>query len=179
MRIAYHLAALTLLATPALRAQAPAQAPKPGPEHQRLAYFAGRWNEVGELKPGLMGPGGKMAGTSTCEWFSGGFHVVCHSDGRGPGGEMRGLAILGYSTERKRYTYYGVDNSGMGGDPAYAELAGDTWTWLWESQMGGQTVKGRYVVKQVSPDKYTWTWEMSIAGGAWTPVGEGTDTRMK
>jgi len=45
--------------------------------------------------------------------------------------------------------------------------------------MGGQTVKGRYVVKQLSPDKYTWKWEMSVAGGAWTPVGEGTDTRIK
>jgi len=40
-------------------------------------------------------------------------------------------------------------------------------------------VKGRYVIKQVSPDKYTWTWEMSFGGGAWTQVAEGTDTRIK
>src|SRR5712691_748580 len=164
MRIAYRslAAAVTLLATPALRAQMTPPTPKPGPEHQKLAYFAGRWTEVGEMKPGPMGPGGKMAATSTCEWFAGGFYVVCRSDGKGPAGEMRGLGILGYSTERQRYTYYGIDNSGMGADVAYGELTGDTWNWAGESLMGGQTVKGRYVIKQISPDSYTWTWEMSV-----------------
>ena len=181
MRIVYRslAAALTLFATPVLRAQAPAAAPKPGPEHQKLAYFAGRWSESADIKPGPMGPGGKMTETSTCEWFSGGFYLVCRSEGRGSSGEIHGLGILGYSSDRKRYTYYGIDNSGMGGDPAYGDVAGDTWTWEGESLMGGQTVKGRYVVKQISPDKYTWKWEMSVAGGAWTPVGEGMDTRIK
>jgi len=180
MRIAYRsLAVVTLLVTPALRAQTPPPAPKPGPEHQKLAYFAGRWTQVGEMKPGPMGAGGKMTGTSTCEWFSGGFYLVCRSEGKGPAGEMRSMGILGYSGERKRYTYYGVDNTGMGGDPAYAELAGDTWNWVGESVMGGQTVKSRYVIKQVSPDRYTWKWEMSVAGGPWTVAGEGTDTRIK
>src|SRR3989454_7285461 len=79
MRIVYRslAAALTLFATPVLRAQAPAAAPKPGPEHQKLAYFAGRWSESADIKPGPMGPGGKMTETSTCEWFSGGFYLVC------------------------------------------------------------------------------------------------------
>src|SRR2546426_11941230 len=47
--------------------------------------------------------------------------------------------------------------------------------------MGGQMVKGRYVIKQVSPDKYTWTWDMSFGsgGGAWRQVAEGTDTGIK
>ncbi|HYT05759.1 MAG TPA: DUF1579 family protein [Gemmatimonadales bacterium] len=179
MRIAYRsLAAVTLLATSTLRAQAP-PAPKPGPEHQKLDYFAGRWHEVAEVKPGPMGPGGKMAGTSTCEWFAGGFYLVCRSDGSGPAGEMRGLGIMGYSTERTHYTYYGIDNSGMGGDPAYGELRGDTWDWHGESLMGGKTVKGHYVIKQVSPDSYTWKWEISMGGGPWTVVAEGTDTRVK
>jgi len=173
------LAAVTLLATAALRAQAPAAAPKPGPEHQKLAYFAGRWNEVGQMKPGPMGPGGQMTSTSTCEWFAGGFSLVCRSDGKGPTGETHGLGILGYSTERKRYTYYGVDNSGMGGDLSYGDLTGDTWTWEGESLMGGKPVKGHYTIKQVSPDSYTWKWEMSVGGGPWTLMAEGTDTRVK
>lgn len=172
-------AAVALLVTPALRAQAPAQPPKPGPEREKLAYFAGRWNSVGEMKPGPMGPGGRMTATSICEWFSGGFYLVCRSDGRSPAGEMRGLGILGYSTERKRYTYYGIDNSGMAAEPAYGEVAGDTWNWEGESPMGGQTVKSHYVIKQVSADTYTWKWEISVAGGAWTLLGEGTDTRVK
>ena len=179
MKIAYRsLAAVTLLATAALRAQAPAT-PKPGPEHQKLAYFAGHWNEVGVMKPGPMGPGGQVTSTSTCEWFAGGFSIVCRSDGKGPTGETHGLGILGYSTERKRYTYYGVDNSGMGGELSYGDLTGDTWTWEGESLMGGKPVKGHYTIKQVSPDSYTWKWEMSVGGGPWTLMAEGTDTRVK
>ena len=104
------------------------------------------------MKPGPMGPGGQMTSTSTCEWFAGAFSLVCRSEGKGPTGEMHGLEILGYSTERKRYTYYGVDNSGMGGDLSYGDLTGDTWTWEGESLMGGKPVKGHYTIKQVSPD---------------------------
>jgi hypothetical protein len=172
------VALLSGVAVPALGAQTMAAPPKPGPEHQKLAYFAGRWRSEGEMKPGPMGPGGKMTGTSTCEWFKGGFHLVCRSDGTGPGGAMQGLGILGYSSERKRYTYYGIDNSGMG-DPSYGELVGATWNWEGESLMGGQTVKGRYIIKQGSADSYSWTWEVSMAGGPWTLVGQGTETRMK
>ena len=67
----------------------------------------------------------------------------------------------------------------MGGGPAYGNVAGDTWTWEDESQMGGQTVKGRYTIKQVSADSYTWTWEMSMGGGPFAVVATGTDTRVK
>jgi hypothetical protein len=168
---------LALATAPLLRAQAPAM-PKPGPEHQKLAYFAGRWTEVGDMKPGPMGPGGKVTSSSTCDWFPGGFHLVCHSDGTSAMGPVHGLGILGYESERKRYTYYGIDNSGFGG-PAYGQLAGDTWNWEGESLMGGQPVKSRYTIKQLTPDSYSWKYEMSFAGGAWTTVVEGTDTRAK
>jgi uncharacterized protein DUF1579 len=174
----FAAAAVALLASPTLHGQAPA-APKPGPEHQKLAYFAGRWNEVGDMKPGPMGPGGKMTATSSCEWFSGGFFLVCRGDGTGPMGENHGLGILGYSTERKRYTYYSIDNSGMNGDIAYGQFTNDTWNWEGESLMGGKTVKGHYVIKVTSPDSYTWKWEMSVAGGPMALVAEGTETRAK
>jgi hypothetical protein len=168
---------LALAAAPLLRAQAPAM-PKPGPEHQKLAYFAGRWTEAGEMKAGPMGPGGKVTSNSTCDWFPGGFHLVCRSDGTSAMGPVHGIGILGYDGERKRYTYYGIDNSGFGG-PAYGQLAGDTWNWEGESLMAGQPVKSRYSIKQLTPDSYSWKFEMSLAGGAWTTVGEGTDTRVK
>jgi hypothetical protein len=93
-------------------AQSP-QAPKPGPEHARLGYFVGKWKTEGEMKPSPMGPGGKMTGTDTCNWFEGRFTVVCRSEGTGPWGPTKSIGILGYSTEEKVYTYYGVDNSPM------------------------------------------------------------------
>jgi len=180
VRITYRSLAVvvTLASAPALYAQAPA-APKPGPEHQKLAYFAGRWSETAEMKPGPMGPGGRISGSANCEWFAGGFYIVCHADGASAAGPMHSLGILGYNGDRKKYTYYAIDNSGMNAEPAYATLTGDTWTWEGEAMMGGQQLKSRYTIKQASPDKYTWTWEMSVAGGPWTLAAEGTDTRVK
>ncbi|MGH7675072.1 MAG: DUF1579 family protein [Gemmatimonadales bacterium] len=179
MTRSYALAAvITLAAATVLRAQAPQQPPKPGPELQKLAYFAGKWTSTGEMKPGPMGPGGKMATTTNCEWFPGGFFLVCHDEGASPGGPTQTLGILGYNGERKRYTYYVIDNGGHG-DLVHGELAGDTWNWEGESLMGGQTVKHRCVNKQLAADSHTWRCEMAIGGGAWTVTSEGTSTRVK
>jgi hypothetical protein len=179
LRTYRSLAALLVFAAPALCAQAPAGPPPPGPEHKRIEYFAGRWTSVGDFKPGPMGPGGKMEARSVCEWFSGGFYLVCHYDGTMAGAPMKGLGIMGYHSERKRHTYYGIDNFGMPADVAYATPTADTWPWEGESTMGGQPVKGRYTIKVVSPDEYTWRWEMQMGSGPWTLIGEGVDKRVK
>ena len=174
-----RMVALAFLVAPSLlSAQAAQQVPKPGPEVQKLAMFAGRWTSTGDMKPGPMGSGGKMTSTSNCEWFQGGFYIVCSSDGTTPGGPMKALGILGYNTERKKYTYYGIDNSGMPAEPAYATVTGDTWNWEGEGTMGGQLVKTRYTIKVVSPNEYTWKWEMSMAGQPFALVAEGTDKKQ-
>jgi hypothetical protein len=71
-----------------------------------------------------------MSGTDVCEWFMGGFHLVCHGEGHSAAGDMKNIGILGYDSERQRYTYYGIDNSGVGAsNMAYGQVTGDTWTW--------------------------------------------------
>src|SRR2546425_11621171 len=47
-------------------AQAPAEKPKPGPEHKKLGYFVGKWNAEAEMKPGPFMPGGKMTSRDIC-----------------------------------------------------------------------------------------------------------------
>jgi hypothetical protein len=163
-----------------LYAQNPPAPPQPGPAQAKLAVFAGRWTMESETKPGPMGPGGKMTGSDTCEWFTGGFHLVCRNESRGPMGEMKGLGILGYDSERQRYTYYGIDNSGFGSsDMAYGQVTGDTWNWESESMMGGKPVKSRYSIKLLTPDSYSFQLDMSIDGGPWTTAIVGTETRAK
>lgn len=39
------------------------QAPQPAPETKSLEYFVGTWTMNADLKPGPMGPGGKITGT--------------------------------------------------------------------------------------------------------------------
>lgn len=171
------LALLALMGPPLLRGQEPAP-PAPGPEHEKLAYFVGRWTLEGTMQPGPMGPGGAMSGTDTCEWFPGNFHVVCRSEGTGPTGPMHGLSLMGYDPQRQAYTWYGIDNSGFG-DGATGQVQGDTWTWLGEFMMGEQAVKMRYTVTRQSADAYGWRMEMSVAGGPWALGAEGTEKRVK
>src|SRR5713101_549158 len=92
---------LALTCVGAVLGQAPSGPPKPGPEHQKLAYFAGKWASEGETKPSPFGPGGKFTFTETCEWYAGGFAIVCHSEGKMPEGTMKGLSIMGYDPEEK------------------------------------------------------------------------------
>jgi hypothetical protein len=91
--------------------------PKPGQDHQRLGAFVGNWAFEGELKPGPMGPGGKVTGTDRIEWAPGNFFVQRNYQGKSPNvpGEMQGLEILAYDGAKKctfsmRSTAWGIWN---------------------------------------------------------------------
>jgi hypothetical protein len=160
-------------------AQAP-QAPKPGAEHAKLGYFVGKWKVEGEMKPGPMGPGGKITSTDTCEWFEGRFSVICRSEGTTPMGPTKNVGILGYSPEEKVYTYYGVDNSGMTmASVPKGTVQGKTWTYTDESAMGGQKVKSRVIIKEVSPTEYTFTMDFQGPDGKWMPAMESKNTKVQ
>jgi hypothetical protein len=169
-----------VLAAGVAAAQPAGEAPGPGPEHQKLGYFVGSWTSEGELKPNPFMPGGKYSSKDRCEWFEGGFAVVCHSEGSGPMGQTKGLGILGYSAEEGVYTYYGVDNSPMMmASVPHGKVEGDTWTYTDEAKMGGQMVKSRYTMRLLSPASYTFKWEMQDANGAWQTAMEGTATKAQ
>src|SRR5690606_34912646 len=82
--------------------------PKPGPEHKRLDRMVGQWSYQGEAKASPLGPGGKITGSETCEWFQGGFAVVCRTKGTGPRGPMTGMSVMSYQPSEKAYTYYAI-----------------------------------------------------------------------
>ncbi len=165
--------------SPLAAAQAP-QAPKPGPEHERLGYFVGKWTAQGEMKPGPMGPGGRMTSSDTCEWFEGRFSVICRSEGTTPMGPTKSIGILGYNTEEQVYTYYGVDNSNMTmATVPKGTVRGDTWTYTDESTMGGQKVKMRVTIKELSPTAYTFKMEMQGPDGKWMPAMESKLSKVQ
>jgi hypothetical protein len=163
-----------------LLAQAP-QPPKPGPEEKKLGYFVGKWTTEGEMKASPMGPGGKITSTDNCAWFDGGFSVICHGDGKTPMGPNKSIGILSYSSEEKVYTYYGTDSSGMMTMTSVPRgtVQGDTWTYTDEGMMGGQKVKSRVVIKELSPTAYSFTMEMQGPDGKWVPMMESKSTKAK
>jgi hypothetical protein len=174
-----NVAATLLALSPGLVfAQASEGPPKPGPEVQRLGYFVGTWHGEAEIKPNAFMPAGKMTNDDVCGWFEGGYAVVCNSSGSGPMGPVKGIGIMGYSTEEKAYTYYSVDSTPM----AMASVPRGTfengaWVFSDESKMGGQIVKSRYLIHETSPRAYTFKWEMVGKDGAWHTIVEGTSTK--
>jgi Protein of unknown function (DUF1579) len=177
-RAIFAAAVLLAFAAGTAIAQPAAEAPKPSPEQEKLGYFVGKWKSEGEMKPSPFMPGGSFTTTDDCQWFEGGFAVVCHSQGSGPMGATKGLGIMGYSADEGVYTYYGVDNSPMAmASVPRGTIQGDTWTYSDEAKMGGKMIKSRYVMQQLSPTSYTFKWEMQDEAGGWQTVMEGKSTK--
>lgn len=161
-------------------AQDAGEMPKPGPENRRLGYFVGTWSTEGEMMPNPFMPAGKFTSNDTCEWFEGGFAVVCHNKGKGPVGPTKGIGIIGYNAAAKVYTYYGLDNTPMAMiSIPQGTVKNGTWTYNDEAQMGDTTMTSRYIIKELSPDSYTFKWEMLGEDGAWTSLVKGKSTRVK
>lgn len=166
-----------LFCTLAALAQAPAPM-KPGPEQKNLDYFNGNWTLEGDLKPGPGMPGGKMTETEQNKWMDGGFFLVSHVDFKGGGmGNGTGISVMGYDPRIKMYTYDEYNSMGEA-EHATGTFDGTTWTWSSDEEMGGQKMKGRFTVKELTPTSYTFKFEIAPAGDFMT-VMEGTATKSK
>ena len=180
VRLAILLASGLLLATAALQAQEKKmEAPKPGPEVKKLGYFVGTWNDRGgdEGEP-VRNAGRQDDLDGQCEWFPGGFHVVCSSTGTGPMGSMQGLGIMAYNSEDKVYTYSGIDSTGFT-ESSKGKVDGNKWVYTSDEKMGGKIIHGRYSMETASPDSYTFKYETSADGNQWAIVMEGKSTKEK
>jgi hypothetical protein len=172
------LIVLLALAIPSL-AFGQAQPPKPGPEVQKLAYYVGTWKTEGEVKVGSpLNPAGKFSGTDTCEWFAGGFQIVCRGEDTGPLGKRATLDIAAYDAEAKVYIDYFISSFGEN-DSGKMTLTGNTWTALWDGKASGKPAKFRYTEVQESSTSYTFKVENSVAGGPWTVIEEGKSSKVK
>jgi len=169
--------AVVLLFSQLISAQSSPQPPNPGPEHKKLSYFIGKWSSAGEAKPSPFGPAGKFTFTDDSTWFPGGFFVVSRSDGKGPAGEIKTIAVMGYDPNENVYTYNAFNSMGMA-ESAKGTVNGDTWTWTSGGQVGDKTVKSRFIMTVQSPTTYTYKWESSADGGDWITIMEGASTKI-
>jgi Protein of unknown function (DUF1579) len=151
---------------------------KPGEEEKRIGYFAGQWVFEGEAKATPMGPGGKISARETCEWFTGGFHVVCRSDGTSPRGSGKGQSTMGYDPIEKTYTFYAISSLGEGFF-VRGTVNGPVWTWNSESTVEGKLIKIRVTITEESPMAYAFKMEGSFDNGPWTVMEEGRAKKVK
>ena len=151
----------------------PAQGPPP--ETAKLSYFEGTWDLSGEDQKGPMGPGGKTSGTEKCEWFEGRFALVCRADVVTPGGPGKSMSTYTYNTERKKYSFDGIDSYGADISASAVITAAGAWNWTsYPMIMPDGSYLIRYTVTPVSDREYAYKWEWSKNKGAWHPGGGGT-----
>jgi hypothetical protein len=157
---------------PATGAQTPESLPKHGAEHEKLAYFVGKWIYEEDVKTTAYSRIGKYVYTESCEWFAGEFAVICKSHNQN--GTPIGLSIMGYDLREKTYTYFQTRSNG---ESAFQRgtIDGDTWTWIDDLKI----THGRFTEKTVNSDLATYTYEMARGSEPWTLVTEGKQTRQK
>jgi len=147
--------------------------PKPAPELKKVEYFAGNWRSEGDMKPSPMGPGGKLTMTEHNQWMDGGFFLMMHSEFKSPAlGSGSGMAYMGYDTGKKLYTYDEFNSMGES-QHSIGTVDGDTWTWIGEQHMDGNTRKTRFIIKTLSPTSYAFKFEMSPDGNNWSTMMDG------
>ena len=172
-------ALLVIVAQLTLAPAARAQQPVPGPEVQKLAYYLGTWKGEGESKGGPLGPAGKLSSTARCEWFDGGFQLVCRGEETGPTGTRTYLDIRAYDEKAKAYTEYGISSLGDSEYDTGGAIVGNRRTFDLSIDMDGKPVKLRYTEVQVSPTLFTYLAEASVDGGPWTVIAEGKVTKVE
>jgi Protein of unknown function (DUF1579) len=177
-RLSISIASLIFLFAAAAATRAQMEMPKPGPELKKLGYFVGDWTEEGDIKPGPMGPGGKMTITEHGQWMDGGFFLVLHSEFKSSMGSGSGIAFMGYDPGDKVYTYDEFNSLGEA-EHSKGTVDGDTWTWTADEKMGGQVMKGRFTMKTLSPTSYSFKFDMSPDGSNWNTVMDGKATKVK
>jgi Protein of unknown function (DUF1579) len=153
--------------------------PSPAPELKKAEFMRGDWMAEGTISPGPGMPGGKFSSSSHGEWMEGDFFLVEHSEiDMPPMGKMKELAVLGYDSDRKVYTYTAFNSMGQA-QQSTGTVDGDTWTWLGDEYFNGMTMKGRFTMKVVSPTSYTMKYELSQDGRDWNTVMEGKATKKQ
>jgi hypothetical protein len=178
-----HVSAIILLSVLCVSAclfstQSFAQMPGPASELKKLDFMVGTWNSEGEMKPGPMGPGGKVTITDKYEWMPGGFFLVMHSSFKNDMVDGTGISFMGYNPDDKQYTY---DEFNSMGERSHSNgsVDGDTWTWMGDNKMGGQTMKTRFTLKVLSLTSYSYKFDVSQDGATWTAVMDGKATKAK
>jgi len=169
-------AAVCLLVTCLMVAQAPQQAPAPTPEQQMMGYFAGDWKLAGTMKVSPTAPGGPFSSTEHSEWVPGSFFLETHSSMKSPMGNIRGVRVMEYNPADKVYTYNAYNSLGEH-QLALGHVQGNTWTWNSEQKMNGLTTTARYTITVISPTSYTFKSEVAAPSGGWSTVMEGKATR--
>jgi len=177
MKLLLAIVTLALaLSLPPLRAGD--AAPQPGPQHNKLAVFAGKWKGEISTSETPFGPAGKATDAYEGRLVHGGFHVEIRGKGRGPEGPYSWTEIYYFDPVKKRYGNFYYDGNGEAG-VAEGNTDGNTWTFTWDQPAKNKTYKGKSMIT-FAPDgrSSTYEWTYSEDGTTWKPWLTGKAKRV-
>ena len=147
------------------------QLPKPGPEHQRLDVFIGKWINQGHTIASADVLAASILTSDVYEWMPGGFFVLHTAYGRVGNIDVGGTEIISYDAASKQYRSHFFDSQGH---ISTHELtaSGDTWKWTGE-QTRCTAVFTDYGKTQTAHH------ERVDGDGNWVPAMKVTLTKVK
>jgi hypothetical protein len=105
------------------------------------------------------------------------FFLLSHGSFGGAMGSGTEMAVMGYKPEDKVYTYDAYNSMGEA-EHSTGTVSGDTWTWTSDEKVNGQSIKGRFTMKELPPAAYSFKYEMQPGGGQWSTIMEGKATKV-
>lgn len=138
-------------------------------------YFLGKWTFEWDVPEGVLGPAGRITGTTTYKPIGGRFYEAS-TDAMGPGGAFTVREQIAYHQEQKALARQVTDSRGftflqigtIGGD-----LGGYYNIYLESSPFtsGGKSVRIRHAIRLLSPLNYKVGTTVSVDGGPFTNYG--------
>jgi hypothetical protein len=126
------------------------QAPKPGPEMERLRFLIGAWDVRGECeKTPLTGEGGKQTGWYKVQLGPGGFSILSDFAAEGPLGTEIGHEIITWDPKSDAYTTVTIGNNFPGALIGKARWEGKNLVTRAEFEMAGAVIHNRAVYSHV------------------------------
>ena len=94
-------------------------------------------------------------------------------------GAVTEMAFIGYDPKMKVYTYDAFASNGEH-EHSTGTVSGGTWTWNADTDAGGKTIKGRYIMEESSPTSYSYHLDTSMDDGkTWATMMQGKATKVK
>ena len=132
-----------------------------------LQSFVGRWTVKGR----------EQVFVEACDWYHGGFHVVCHSENRRADGSIgRGMSLIGYSADEGVYTYLGIGSRGRN-ERQTAVYRDGVFEFTGMARKDGRKIVSRVRMGPFSGPEVPFVVETSTDGGPW--VHESTITYVR
>ncbi len=142
-------------------------------EVKALSPMIGQWAIEGTVVMDAKGTPVPMKATQGCEWFAGGYAVVCRNNGTMGDMPLESLSMMFYDTGSKTYVNTAVGSGKDSTGSARLDIKPGAFVFMSEFTIEGKPAKDRMTLSNMTAEGGTWKYELSMGGGPYMAAGEG------